>query len=274
MSKNSLRYFVFAAALTMIVASSAKVGWWFGLISLVVPICWLWPFSLRHTNSEISSGNINQELEFRAGADWQSVASCFAVARLIAPVLVYMGEALKNLFATMSGGAMLTYFILRAGAVEEILKLAAVVAVLRFLSPNAIRHPSDGMVLACAAALGFAAYENIFHNLYLAELQTGAFKAFFLGAFIRVPLHPLYAAIWGASFGISRFTTAHWRLPVLAAGLLTAMFFHGLWDTMAQSQSMLVFALMLMLYAALWYGYLRLWKQVRSVPFATASTNQ
>lgn len=274
MNNNSLRYFVFTAALTMIVVSSAKVGWWFGLISLVVPICWLWTFSLRHTISGISTGNINQEQKSTAGADWQSVASCFAVAWLISPIFVYLGEALNKVFATVSGGDLLTYFILRAGAVEEILKLSAVVAVLRFLSPNAIRHPSDAMVLACAAALGFAAYENIFHNLYLADLQTGALKAFFLGAFIRVPLHPLYAAIWGASFGISRFIAGNWRLPILAAGLLTAMFFHGLWDTMAQSQSMLVFTLMLMLYAALWYGYLRLWKQVRSVSLETVSQNQ
>jgi RsiW-degrading membrane proteinase PrsW (M82 family) len=266
------RYIAFAAVLFLMVVFGAKTGWAVTLLSVLVPLVWLWTFSLRHTSTfrSLLSSKKNVLERRQPAVDLMSVALCASVAWLMAPVFVFIGESLNDFFVTVISGSPLGYYILRAGLVEELLKLSAVLVVTGYLSPGAIKHPADGIVLACAAGLGFSAYENIFQNVHLFDLEGwDRIKAFLLGAFIRVPLHALYGAVWGTALGLSSFLSGPKRYFVFSSGLFAAIFLHGLWDTLVQSNSWLFFILVLCLYATLWHCYFKFWNAVRLIEIGT-----
>lgn len=274
MNRITSRYIVFAAALFLLVVYGEKNGWQIILLSALVPIGWLWTFSLRHTSTGmLITASDAENAQNQPSVGWMPIALCASVAWLVAPVFVMLGELLNNFFVAVVNGSPLGYYTLRAGVIEELLKFSAMLAVTGYLSPGAIRHPADGIVLACAAALGFAAYENIFQNLHLLELQGWErAKAFMLGTFIRVPLHALYGALWGASFGIFGFLTVPKRYFVMASGLFTAMFVHGFWDALVNANGWYVVPLVAVLYAALWYGYIKLWNAVKAMRISGIGT--
>ena len=272
MSIANWRYTILAAALSIMVLGSSNLGWGLGLLSIAVPVAWLWYFSLRFSGSS----NVESDAAKPTPTLYWPVALCFAVSVAIAPAFVFTAELLNKGFAAAAAGSQLLYFVLRAGLVEESLKIAAVLIVLKYLAAGAVRHPKDGMVLACAAALGFSAYENLYHNLYLVQLETGAAQAFFLGALVRVPLHALYASVWGTPLGLSRFMKPSARYIVLTLGLIPAAFLHGLWDTLAQSRGTEVGVELTLLYGALWLSYWHTWKRSQAIKLGTeqASDNQ
>ncbi len=272
MSITNLRYTVLAAALSIMVFGSSKLGWGLGFLSIAVPVAWLWYFSLRFSGFSSAEDGASEPLP----ALYWTVTLCFAAAVLIAPAFVFTAELLNNGFAAAAAGNQLLYFVLRAGLVEELLKLTAVLIVLKYLAAGTVRHPKDGIVLACAAGLGFSAYENLYHNLYLVQLESGAAQAFFLGALVRVPLHALYASIWGAALGVSRFMSASARYLVLTLGLVPAAFLHGLWDTLAQSQGTATGVMLTLLYGAFWVSYWRTWRRCQAIELVnkSASSNQ
>lgn len=255
-----VRYIVSAAVLLLLGIFGTKLGWTVIAVSLLVPFAWLWMFYWRYTRTV---RKLYRPAEPDIAVDWVAVALAGCVAWLIAPVFVFFGESLNDVFAAIVNGNPLGYFVLRAGFIEELLKLSAVLVVIGYLCPSAIKHPSDGIVLACAASLGFAAYENIFHNLHLVDLVGWErTKAFLLGSFIRVPLHALYGAIWGAALGTFRILSAPKRYFVLLLSLGASMFLHGLWDTLVQSRSVIAFVLVVLLYSTLWHCYFKLWKTI------------
>ena len=265
MSISALRNLVLATAMLTIVLSSLNVGWVYGILAVTVPLLWSCFFCLRHGRTTN---------RFLPGSFLWPVALCFATACMIAPAIVALAELFNNAFAAISAQSPLAYFVLRAGLVEELLKLSAVLIVLRYLAKGAITHPKDGVILACAAALGFSAYENLYHNLYLVQLESGIAQAFFLGALVRVPLHPLYSSMWGAALGIAYFTSGAKRYLTLVLGLIPAVFLHGLWDTLAQSQGTVTGVLLTLLYAAIWYCYWRTWKGCEAFQLVTSGSNQ
>ncbi|MBP9091226.1 PrsW family intramembrane metalloprotease [bacterium] len=269
------RYVVFGGVLVLIAFNLFKIGWFLGLLAVTVPLAWQWVFLWLNKSKFLSPSSLGLSTSESGSGHSQlmAIALCMSVAALVAPVFVYFGEALNDSFGAIAGGDLLTYFVLRAGVVEELLKFSAVLIVVKYLAPQSLTRPVDGIVLACAAALGFAVYENFYHNLYLLDAQ-GGFKAFLLGTFIRVPIHALYGAIWGAAFGISRFLPVPQRYVVLCTGLASSMFVHGLWDTMAQSKTLFVFALMLLLYGALWYGYTKLWSRVEAIELVSGENHE
>lgn len=269
MSITNLRYAILAAALSIMVLGSSKLGWGLGFLSIAVPCAWLWFFSLRFSGSASAESGKTEPVS----ALYWPVALSFATAVAIAPAFVFTAELLNNGFAAAAAGNQLLYFVLRAGFVEEFLKLAAVLIVLKYLAAGAIRHPKDGMVLAFAAALGFSAYEDLYHNLYLVQIESGAVQAFFLGALVRVPLHALYASIWGVALGVSRFMGASARFLVLTLGFIPAAFLHGLWDTLAQSQGTATGVMLTLLYAAFWFGYWRTWKRCQAIELVNQSAS-
>jgi len=261
------RHVVFGGVLVLIASKVYSVGLGVGFLAITVPMAWLLVLLLVTKVIPPSFKFAFVVIKTEGGqVDLSTVALCVSMAMLLAPLFVYLAESLNNAFGSLAGGDVLTYFILRAGVVEELLKFTAVFLVVRYLAPGAIKHPLDGMVLACSAALGFAAYENFFHNLYFAEAGDGVVaKAFLLGTFIRVPLHALYGEIWGAAFGISRFLPAPQRYIYLLFGLAVSIFLHGFWDYLAQFKTWLVFFVMLLMYAALWHGCLKLWHRVTAL---------
>ena len=289
-SLSTLRYIVVCGALLLLATSSSAIGLWLGLLSLLVPIAWLYALLWLTGNAVVPLAFSQSSVVLpHTKPDLMSIALCLCAAVLVAPVFVNLGEALNNVFGAMAGGNdLLTYFMLRVGVVEELLKFSAVVLVVLYLSPGAIRSPVDGIVLAWAASLGFAAYENTYHNLYIYDLMTyanegglsasaehgSAFQVFLLGSFVRVPLHALYGTIWGAAFGMSRFMAAPQRYAVLLLGLASTIFLHGLWDTLAQSKTVLVYALMVAIYASCWYGCFKLYHRVKAIELVSGVSGE
>ncbi len=262
-NRITVRYIVAVAVLLNLFIFGTKLGWSVIAVSILVPFVWLCMFNLRYT---WVGKKLFSQAEPDISVDWVAVALAGCVAWLIAPVFVFAGESLNDVFATIVDGNPLGYFVLRAGFIEELLKLTAVLIVIGYLCPSAIKRPADGLVLACAASLGFAAYENIFHNLHLVDLEGWErTKAFLLGSLVRVPLHALYGALWGSALGVFHFLSASKRYLVLLLGIGVSMFLHGLWDTLVQSQSVVAFVLVVLLYSTLWHCYFKLWKTIAAI---------
>lgn len=257
---NIHTYLLLAIALGLVLQTISNAGLALTILSILPAAGWLWFFCLYKRASPGKTTAL-------------PIALSAGTAYLLAPVFATAGDASGQFIAALAAGDQLTWFVLRAGVIEELAKLSAVIVVLRYVAPKAIRHPRDGMLMAAAAALGFATYENLFHGLHI--LQQGAAEAtwlFLLGALVRVPLHPLYASIWGAALGLSAFAeSARQRWLMLLMALSMAMFVHGLWDTLAQhTESPVAWLSLAACYAALWWTYLRRWRQVDTIQLSSA----
>jgi RsiW-degrading membrane proteinase PrsW (M82 family) len=116
----------------------------------------------------------------------------------------------------------------------------------------------DGVIYATFAALGFAAVENILYygNAAKEEMMTNK-EGIFLGTFfvrgILAPWgHPLYTAMTGLGFGISRETNKgwlKWMAPI--GGYFAAAFLHSVWNTAATLSNALVLIML-----PLWFLFL------------------
>jgi RsiW-degrading membrane proteinase PrsW (M82 family) len=111
------------------------------------------------------------------------------------------------------------------GPAEELFKFLAVRLYI-YRHPE-FDEPLDGVIYSSAAALGFASLENVF---YVADFDGGhlTIRWSLLGvrAFLALPGHVIFAAMWGAALGRRRFDPRYavWPSLLLAAGL------HGLYD--------------------------------------------
>jgi RsiW-degrading membrane proteinase PrsW (M82 family) len=83
-------------------------------------------------------------------------------------------------------------------------------------------EPMDGLVYGAAAALGFAAMENVLY------VVSGGWATALLRALTAVPMHAACGAILGYGVAQSRFT-ARGRSAVLV-GLFSAVAVHGIYD--------------------------------------------
>jgi RsiW-degrading membrane proteinase PrsW (M82 family) len=100
-------------------------------------------------------------------------------------------------------------------------------------------EPVDGIVYGCAAALGFAAVENV--KYFAFGRMSGMVIA--LRAFMSVPAHMFFGAIWGYAMGralVSR------RTRVLGYVALAALA-HGAFDALLSTDGMQLFATVLVL---------------------------
>ena len=112
-------------------------------------------------------------------------------------------------------------FTLVPGAVEEGAKWLAVWSLAA--QRREFDEPVDGIVYACAAALGFAAVENV--KYFALGRMSGVVIA--VRAFMTVPAHMFFAAIWGSGMGrrlVSRRTNTVglFALAALAHGAFDA----------------------------------------------------
>jgi RsiW-degrading membrane proteinase PrsW (M82 family) len=120
-------------------------------------------------------------------------------------------------------------------------------------------EPIDGIIYGSAAALGFAAVENI--KYFAIGRMSGVVIA--VRAFVTVPAHLFFGAIWGYALGrqlVSR------RVSVLAFVGLAALA-HGTFDALLSTDGMqlastllvlgLAFSFVVMLQSALRYGVVR-----------------
>ena len=125
-------------------------------------------------------------------------------------------------------------------------------------------EPVDGIVYGCAAALGFAAVENI--KYFAFGRMSGVVIA--MRAFETVPAHMFFGAIWGWAMGRKLVS----RKAGVWPWLLVAMLAHGIFDALLSTDGaqplatgltlVLAVAFILMLRGALRHG---------AVPVASAS---
>lgn len=150
---------------------------------------------------------------------------------------------------------------LGVGLIEEYLKYAAVRLVA--LSRRAFDEPVDAMIYLIAAALGFAAIENVFFIVPLVEssfagrLELAAFTggveltaSRFLGANL---LHALSSAIVG--YAVARHHFSPYRRHAIAIGVIVAGTLHALFNYFIISRdtippAILLIILLLVLMAA------------------------
>ncbi len=138
------------------------------------------------------------------------------------------------------------------GPVEEGLKFLAVFLYAYRLSY--FDEPADGVVYSAAAALGFAAIENI---LYLSQAGQGVIL---LRAPLSNPGHAFFAAFWGLAMSRAKASSnlPGKRARILIGGWLLAAFMHGLFDTLLSSTNVLggvAVALLVLLLMVLMFVY-------------------
>ncbi len=101
-------------------------------------------------------------------------------------------------------------------------------------------EPMDGIVYGTAAALGFASAENVLYLLgaffipeevYQGAKSTEAlWTVFTLRAFLSVPGHALWGAIWGYALGRAKFSEPEHGRSLILKGVLLAMVLHGIFN--------------------------------------------
>jgi len=172
-------------------------------------LCWLWYFLSKDIRPE-PMGLIG----------W-----CFLAGAIAAIVAYFMEVSLRSHPFVDS--------VFMAPVVEECLKFLAVCFLVYWRSE--FDEPMDGVVYAVAAALGFASLENVIYLFY-------SFRASFLElsfivivrAFLSVPAHALFAAIWGYGLGRAKFSDERTARGWIIKGLVTAVLFHVLFNLVAQ----------------------------------------
>ena len=145
-------------------------------------------------------------------------------------VAAFIESVLIDVFESTLSGAFLIiveYFI-GVAAVEEACKYAALSSV---KNNPAFNHIFDAVVYAVAAALGFAALENVF---YVFDPIDGGLDTAFWRAILSVPGHAADGVVMGVFFGIARRRELHgepgartyywlaWLLPVIEHGFYDA----------------------------------------------------
>jgi RsiW-degrading membrane proteinase PrsW (M82 family) len=140
-----------------------------------------------------------------------------AIPVAIIEAFLYPGSTQSNL--SISTAAYLAFIV--AGVTEEAGKFFVVRTGI-YKSPH-FEEPADGLVYAAAAALGFAALENI---VYL--LNFGWQVILVRGIFSNLA-HVLFSSLWGYPLALTKLgmlKNKHWAW----LGLLAAMLAHGIFD--------------------------------------------
>jgi RsiW-degrading membrane proteinase PrsW (M82 family) len=119
-------------------------------------------------------------------------------------------------------------FTVAVGAIEETAKLAAAWGLAR--QRKEFDEPVDGIIYGCAAALGFAAVENI--KYFALGRMSGVVIA--MRAFETVPAHMFFGAIWGYGMGRKLVSRSARVLPYLAVAALA----HGTFDAVVSTDGM------------------------------------
>ncbi len=90
----------------------------------------------------------------------------------------------------------------------------------------------DGIVYTVAASLGFATVENIIYVI------THGITVGIARAFLAVPGHAFFGAIMGFYLGRAKFNKVKEK-KLITQGILLAIFFHGLYDFLVLTQTVL-----------------------------------
>jgi RsiW-degrading membrane proteinase PrsW (M82 family) len=182
--------------------------------------------------------------------------------------------------ATLGGQAWalplsIPVFTIAVGLVEETAKFACVWALPR--RRREFDEPVDGIVYGCAAALGFAAVENV--KYFALGRMSGVVIA--MRTFETVPAHLFFGALWGYGMGRTLVSRRARVLPWLALASLA----HGTFDAVVSTDGLqlaatgivlaLALAFVVMLQRALRHGAVRVrgsFEQAAGAPSIPIST--
>jgi RsiW-degrading membrane proteinase PrsW (M82 family) len=140
-------------------------------------------------------------------------------AFILGILCVFPAVLLENMFDIGSH-----YFMALAVApvIEETIKF--LIFMIFFYHARDFDEPLDGIIYACSIALGFATIENIFY-VFSAIEYGNVFEVASLRAFLSIPGHFLFSALWGYAAGTVKFRLRH--SVTLGAGLLAAILLHA-----------------------------------------------
>jgi len=161
-------------------------------------------------------------------------------------------------------------FVFVAPIIEELIKFWIVR--LTVYERIEFDEPIDGIVYAAAAALGFATVENV---LYLFQAyRTGAGTVATLAvirAFLSVPGHALWSAMWGYALGFAKFSDAKRGRELVVKGMLLAIGLHGVFNLVCLSGPLFAVG-MLVLVPIFWsIANRRIHEAIAASPFTNVS---
>lgn len=104
-------------------------------------------------------------------------------------------------------------------------------------------EPMDGIVYACAVALGFASLENVGYLLQI-YMKPDSYTHFFgvtslsgkisliflIRALLTVPGHALWSSMWGYALGWAKFLDEERGKPLIVKGILLAILSHAVFN--------------------------------------------
>jgi len=175
------------------------------------------------------------------------VARTFLVGAIVGAAMVF---SLKELPFHLS---MLTLSVFVAPLTEETAKFLCVRWTV--YERKEFDEPIDGMVYATAAALGFAAVENIIYVLNSMAAGGAAAGVMVLAgrSVLSVPAHALFASLWGLALGWQKKKKTSKSSILVAAALLGGMVLHGLFNYLT-SENLFGGLVFLLVFAFAWRG--------------------
>ena len=156
---------------------------------------------------------------------------------------VFPAVLLENL---LDVGSEYIMAVITAPVVEEVLKFF--IFMIFFYHAKDFDEPLDGIIYACSIALGFATIENVFYVFSALEYNK-VFEVASMRAFLSIPGHFLFSALWGYAAGTVKFRMRH--RVTLGAGVITAILLHAGFNFTATLSAIgtLVFIIVFSLYA-------------------------
>jgi RsiW-degrading membrane proteinase PrsW (M82 family) len=145
----------------------------------------------------------------------------------IVPAAIFELAVLPKESTSLAHVAFASWLVIAAS--EEIAKFGAVW--LLAFNHRSFSEVYDGILYSVAASLGFATAENIF---YVMSPDMGGADTAVMRALLSVPGHALWGVMMGYCLGVARFAKRPLvRRSYMAAGVIVAIFWHGLYDFFA-----------------------------------------
>lgn len=175
------------------------------------------------------------------------VARTFLVGAIVGAAMVF---SLKELPFHLS---MLSMAVFVAPVTEETAKFLCVKWTV--YERKEFDEPVDGMVYATAAALGFAAVENIIYTLNSWASGGAEIGVMVLAgrSVLSVPAHALFSGLWGLALGWHKEKKTLKSSIIVVAALLGGMILHGLFNYLT-SENLFGGLVFLLIFAAAWRG--------------------
>jgi protease PrsW len=108
-------------------------------------------------------------------------------------------------------------------------------------------EPVDGIVYAAAAALGFAAAENVLYLIQAYRMGTEAVVTLgIIRAFLSVPGHALWSAMWGYALGFAKFSDEKRGRELIVKGIVLASVLHGVFNLVCLSGPLFAVGMLIM----------------------------